>query len=49
MIMSNNFFITRKEFPNVEKMTEEQYLLKNVVQSIADKLYVELKFLNSDK
>lgn len=40
---------SRKEIPNVEKMTEEQYLLKNVVQSIADKLYVELKFLNSDK
>ena len=40
---------SRKEFPNVERMTEEQYLLKNVVQSIADKLYVELKFLNSDK
>lgn len=40
---------TRKEFPNVEKMTEEQYLLKNVVQSIADKLYVEMKFLNSAK
>ena len=38
----------RKEFPNVEKMTEEQYLLKNVVQSVADKLYVELKFLNKD-
>lgn len=40
---------SRKEFPNVERMTEEQYLLKNVVQSIADKLYVELKFLNSEK
>ena len=37
---------SRKEFPNVEKMTEEQYLLKNVVQSVADKLYVEFKFLN---
>lgn len=37
---------TRKEFPNVEKMTEEQYLLKNVVQSVADKIYVEMKFLN---
>lgn len=37
---------TRKNFPNVEKMTEEQYLLKNVVQSVADKLYVELTFLN---
>ena len=37
---------TRKEFPNVEKMTEEQYLLKNVVQSVAEKLYVEMTFLN---
>lgn len=37
---------TKKEFPNIEKMTEEQYLLKNVVQSFADKLYVELTFLN---
>lgn len=37
---------SRKEFPNTEKMTEEQYLLKNVVESIADKLYVEMKFLN---
>ena len=27
-------------------MTEEQYLLKNVVQSFANKLYVELTFLN---
>ena len=40
---------TRKEFPNVEKMTEEQYLLKNVVQSVADKMYVEFTFLNKDK
>ena len=40
---------SRKEFPNVERMTEEQYLLKNVVQSFADKLYVELKFFNSEK
>ena len=39
---------TRKEFPNVEKMTEEQYLLKNVVQAFADKLYVEMKFLNKN-
>lgn len=39
---------TRKEFPNVERMTEEQYLLKNVVQSVADKLYVEMKFLNKE-
>jgi len=40
---------TRKEFPNTEKMTEEQYLLKNVVQSVADKLYVENTFLIKDK
>ena len=40
---------TRKEFPNTEKMTEEQYLLKNVVQSVADKLYVEKKFLNKEQ
>ena len=40
---------TRKEFPNVEKMTEEQYLLKNVVQSVADKMYVEFTFLNKEK
>ena len=39
---------TRKEFPSIEKMTEEQYLLKNVVQSFADKLYVEMKFLNKN-
>ena len=40
---------TRKEFPNLEKLTEEQYLLKNVVQSFADKLYVEMKFLNKSE
>ena len=40
---------SRKEFPNTEKMTEEQYLLKNVVQSVADKLYVENKFLNKEQ
>lgn len=39
---------SRKEFPNTERMTEEQYLLKNVVQSVADKLYVEKKFLNKE-
>lgn len=39
---------SRKEFPHVEKMTEEQYLLKNVVQAVADKLYVEMKFLNKE-
>lgn len=40
---------SRKEFPNAEKMTEEQYLLKNVVQSVADKMYVQFTFLNNDK
>ena len=30
-------------------MTEEQYLLKNVVQSVADKMYVEFTFLNKEK
>lgn len=45
--VKNVFF--RKEMSNIEKMTEEQYLLKNVVQSIADKLYVELKFLTKEK
>lgn len=40
---------TRKEFPNTERLTEEQYLLKNVVQSVADKFYVEHTFLNKDK
>ena len=39
---------SRKQFPKVEKMTEEQYLLKNVVQSVADKLYVEMKFLDKE-
>lgn len=42
-----NVFI-RKELPHIQKMTEEQYLLKNVVQSVADKLYVEIKFLNKE-
>ena len=40
---------SRKEFPNTDKMTEEQYLLKNVVQSVADKIYVEFTFLNKEK
>ncbi len=39
-----NVFL-RKEMPHVTQMTEEQYLLKNVVQAVADKLYVEVKFL----
>ena len=38
----------KKEFPNSDRMTEEQYLLKYVVQSVADKLYVEMKFLNKE-
>ena len=46
-ISIKNVFL-KKEFPNMERMTEEQYLLKNVAQSFADKLYVELKFLNKE-
>ena len=44
--LSIKHIFTKKEFPNSEKMTEEQYLLKNVVQSCANKLYVESTFLN---
>lgn len=40
-----NVFI-RKEFPHIDRMTQEQYLLKNVVQAVADKLYVEINFLS---
>lgn len=36
----------KKEFIYDEKMTEERYLLKYVVQSFANKLYVEKTFLN---
>ena len=39
---------SRKEIRNAEKMTEEQYLLKNVVQAVADKLYVEKTFLDKE-
>lgn len=46
-ISVKNVFL-KKEFPNTDRMTEEQYLLKNVVQSVADKLYVEMKFLNKE-
>ena len=45
--LSIKHIFTKKEFPNSEKMTEEQYLLKNVVQSCANKLYVETMFLNN--
>ena len=47
-ISIKNVFI-RKEFPHIDRMTEEQYLLKNVVQAVADKLYVETKFLSEVK
>lgn len=36
----------KKEFIYDEEMTEERYLLKYVVQSFANKLYVEKTFLN---
>ena len=31
-----------------ETMEKYKYLLKNVVQSVEDKLYVEMKFLNKE-
>ena len=39
---------TRKRYYYSEKMTEEHYLLKNVIQSFANKLYVEMTFLNKE-
>ncbi len=39
---------TKEKILNTEKMTEEQYLLKNVVQSFASKLFVEFTFLSKD-
>lgn len=36
----------KKEFIYEDKMTEERYLLKYVVQSFANKLYVQKTFLN---
>lgn len=36
----------KKDFTYDEEMTEERYILKNVVQSFANKLYVEKSFLN---
>lgn len=36
----------KKDFTYDEEMTEERYILKNVVQSFANKLYVEKNFLN---
>ena len=39
-ISIKNVFV-RKEFPHIGRMTEEQYLLYNVVLAGADKLYVE--------
>jgi len=38
-----------KEYSDDAHMTEEKYLLKNVVQSFANKLYVEKNFLYKDK
>lgn len=35
-----------KRYEESENMTEERYLLKNVTQSFANKLYVEKKFLH---
>ena len=38
-----------KEYIDDAHMTEEKYLLKNVVLSFANKLYVEKNFLYKDK
>ena len=46
---TTKYFELSKEFPHIGRMTEEQYLLKNVVQAVADKLYVETKFLSEVK
>ena len=35
-----------KQYIDDDNMTEEKYLLKNVVQSFANKLYVEKTFLH---
>lgn len=36
----------KKDFIYDEEMTEERYILKNVVQSVTNKLYIEKTFLN---
>lgn len=43
---SIKYVFNRQEYPNCDKMNEEQYLLKNVVQAFANKLYIEMMFLN---
>lgn len=40
---------TKKEFLNCANLTEEQYLLNNIVQSFANKLYVEIKYLDKEE
>lgn len=37
---------TKRDFVYDEEMTEERYILKNVVQSFANKLYVQKTFLS---
>ena len=36
----------KREFLNCDNLTEEQYLLNNIAQSFANKLYVEVKYLD---
>lgn len=36
----------KREFLNCDNLTEEQYLLNNIAQSFANKLYVEIKYLD---
>lgn len=38
----------KHEFLNCNDLTEEQYLLNNIVQSFANKLYVEVKYLEKE-
>lgn len=39
---------TGKSYINNERLSQEQYLLRNVVQSFANKLYVQKSFLKCD-
>ncbi len=43
---STDAVFTKKEFIYDEELTEERYILKNVVQSVTNKLYIEKTFLN---
>ena len=44
---SLNSVFTGKEYSNNKDLTEHQYLLKNVVQSIVNKIYVQINYLKN--